>query len=251
MIEAVCEHVAGKLPVLVGVTDTSLTESIELANFAHDEGADAVVCAPPCYFPVEQSDLTSYMTRLASEVPLPLVLYNMPALTKTVFEPQTVEQLTEQPNIIGVKDSSGDMEYFAKIKKSIASRPDWALMCGPEHLLSTSVALGGTGGVAGGANVVPRLFVELYQASVDGNRCEIERLESYVTQLGQLYKIASGSGMAVIQGAKAALAEMRICQSYLAPPYQTLVGKELEQVEAILSALSSEEFFATQGLLHC
>lgn len=248
MIELVCEQVGGRLPVLVGVTDTSLPESIDLASFALDEGADAVVCAPPCYFPMGQADLARYMTRLAQEVALPLMLYNMPALTKTVFEPATVQQLTEVRNIVGVKDSSGDMDYFAKVKTAIASRPDWALLCGPEHLLATSVALGGTGGVSGGANVAPRLFVEIYQAAAQGNHAELQRLEAIATQLGELYKIAAGSGVAVIQGAKAALSQLGICSAHMASPYQSLAQDERQQVQAILASLASEEIFANCDL---
>ena len=86
LIDRTCAHVDGRIPVLVGITDTVLCRVAALAEHAADAGADAVVLSAPYYFPIDQADLVAYVQRLAREVPLPVTLYNMPALTRMSFE---------------------------------------------------------------------------------------------------------------------------------------------------------------------
>src|SRR5690606_37032991 len=86
LVEAAAEIVAGRVPVLVGVTDPSLTESLDLAKHAAGCGAAAIVAAPPYYFPLQQRDLVRYFHLLAEEAPLPLFLYNMPACCKSEID---------------------------------------------------------------------------------------------------------------------------------------------------------------------
>src|SRR5215213_8236665 len=92
-----CRLVAGRVPVLVGVTDTRVTESVSLANFAAECGASAVVVSAPFYMPLEQQELVAYVKGIVSNQPLPCYLYNIPVLTKTAYEPATVVRLAELP----------------------------------------------------------------------------------------------------------------------------------------------------------
>jgi len=112
LIERTCRQVAGRVPVLVGITDTAFVESLNGARWAADAGADAVVVAPPYYLPEGQPELQEYLDHLLPELPLPLFLYNMPALTKVSFELATVRRAMDDPRIVGLKDSSGNMIYF-------------------------------------------------------------------------------------------------------------------------------------------
>ena len=84
-VELVCETVAGRIPVVVGITDTSPNAAVELAAQSYAAGAAAVVAAPPYYLPMSQDDLRLYIEWLADRLPLPLLLYNMPSCTQTVF----------------------------------------------------------------------------------------------------------------------------------------------------------------------
>ena len=97
LIEKTCELVAGRVPVLVGITDTSLVEAVELAKFSQGAGAAAVVAAPPYYFPVEQPPLLTFLSCLADESSLPLFLYNMPSCVKATLAFETVEALARHP----------------------------------------------------------------------------------------------------------------------------------------------------------
>lgn len=241
MIEASCQIAAGRAPVLVGVTDTSLAEAIDMSLVAAEAGADAVVFAPPCYFPIDQADLASAVRRLAAESPLPVMLYNMPALTKTIIEPETVRQLIDEPTVIGLKDSSGDLAYFRQMREVMRQRSDWSLMAGPEHLLAETVAIGGDGGVCGGANVFPRLFVRLFEACVSGDAAASQALCSRVDRLGDLYRLGANPALSVIQGIKAALAERGVCAATLCSPFSPLCNGEVEMVRNILRDVETAE----------
>src|ERR1051326_4841612 len=130
LIDRVCVQVKKRLPVLVGVTDTAYVETINLAHHAAEAGADAVVVAPPYYLPEAQPELQEYLSHLVSDLPLPLFLYNMPSLTKVSFEIETLRWAMQQPRIIGLKDSSGNMIYFRRSAGLLKDRPDWTLLIG-------------------------------------------------------------------------------------------------------------------------
>src|SRR5205823_11991785 len=88
-------QIAGRISLLVGVTDTSLSDSIQLARHAAGAGAAAVVVSSPFYLPLEQNELGAFIRALAAEQPLPIFLYNIPSLTRTAFDPDTIERLAE------------------------------------------------------------------------------------------------------------------------------------------------------------
>ena len=109
MIAETARLVAGKVPIFVGITDTSLVDAIHLAQFALNHGAAAVVAAPPFYFPAGQTELQHWFLELAEALPLPLLLYNMPSCVNISIEPDTLAILLKHENIVGLKDSSGDL----------------------------------------------------------------------------------------------------------------------------------------------
>src|SRR5262249_41105534 len=147
------------------ITDTAFVESVNLARHAAEAGASALVVAPPYYLPESQPELQEYLTHLIPELPLRLYLYNMPALTKVSFEPDTLRWAMQQSQIIGLKDSSGNLIYFRRAVSLLKQRPDWTLLMGPEELLADSLLAGGHGGVSGGANIFPNLYLEVVRAA--------------------------------------------------------------------------------------
>jgi len=116
MIERTCQQVAGRVPVLVGITDTAFSGSVEVACKAKDAGAQALVLAHPPYFPAAPPEILSYLEHLAPELPLPVFLYNMPSHTKLVFQPKTVRAAADIDGIVGLKDSSANMFYFHQVQ---------------------------------------------------------------------------------------------------------------------------------------
>ena len=237
LIERTCRQVAGRVPVLVGITDTAFVEAVHLSQFAAEAGARALVLAPPYYFPNSQPELLEYVQHLAPELPLPLFLYNMPTHTKTIFEVETVRRAMDIPNIIGLKDSSANMVYFHQLIRLLPERPEWSLLIGPEELLAESVLLGGHGGVCGGANLRPRLYVDLYEAARARDFERAATLHAEVIHVSTtLYRVGRHSS-AIIKGLKCALRELGICDDFMAEPFHRFREEERERVRKVLAEL--------------
>ncbi len=237
LIEVVSERVRGRVPVLVGVTDSAFAESLALTEFAADAGASAVVLAPPYYYAARQEELVGYVQRFAAESPLPVFLYNLPSLTKTTFEFDTLRRLIETPNIVGLKDSSGNMIYFHGVRRLASARPGWSLLVGPEELLAESVLFGGDGGVCGGANLFPELYVDLYRAARDGDLAQVRRLHNDVIRIAAALYAIPGHGAPVTAGIKGVLARWGICRDVLAEPFGPLSETPRRQIRERLEGL--------------
>jgi 4-hydroxy-tetrahydrodipicolinate synthase len=238
LIERTCKQVAGRVPVLVGITDTAYVEAVHLARFAAEAGAQALVLAPPYYFPNSQPELLEYVQHLAPELPLPLFLYNMPSHTKTIFEVETVQRAMEIPNIVGLKDSSANMVYFHRLIGLQPARPDWSLLVGPEELLAESVLLGGHGGVCGGANLQPKLYVDLYNASVASQLDRVRELHARVMQISDSLYHVGRHGSAFLKAIKCSLHEIGICDDFMAEPFHRFRDEERTRVRKLLADLN-------------
>ena len=237
LVERTCRIVNGRIPVLVGITDTAFVESIAVARAAAESGAAAVVLAPPYYMPEGQPELREYLEHLVPELPLPLFLYNMPPLTKVPYELDTVRWAMQQPRIVGMKDSSGSMGYFNRLLELRPQRPDWTVVTGPEELLAESVLLGGHGGVNGGANVFPRLYVELYKAAAAGDLKRTRELHSLVIQVvSKLYSVGRHPS-AVVKGIKCAVSCLGLAGDFMAEPFHRFRDAERKVIDTAVGEL--------------
>src|SRR5579859_6988348 len=240
LVERVCRQVKRRVPVLVGITDTAFAESVNLARYAANCGAGAVVAAPPYYMPEGQPELQEWLDHLVPELPLPLFLYNMPPLTKVAYELETVRHALDNPRIIGLKDSSGDLDYFKNVVAFRKQRPDWSILIGPEGKLLESLHLGGGGGVSGGANLFPKLYVRLCEAFHSGDHARAQALQEQIRRIGDsLYRIGKHPS-AVIKGIKCALACLGICNDFLAEPFHRFRNKERDLVEKRVAEIKEE-----------
>lgn len=235
LIRQVAEEIAGRIPLLVGITDTSLSEAVHFAAIAMEASASAVVAAPPFYFPTSQSALYDYFKTLSEEVPLPLFIYNIPSHTKVAFEEETILRLLDLPNITGYKDSTGDMVMFHQLQLRLREKQDKVYLVGPEELLAESVLFGGHGGINGGANVFPQLYVQLYDAAVKREVAKMVQLHHKVIALSRAVYNKGGKGKSVIQGIKAALAAMNICRDTVAAPMHVLSAQEKREIADFIS----------------
>lgn len=238
LVERTCRQVKRRVPVLVCVTDTSFTESLNVARAAADAGADALVAAPPFYWPLGQPEMERYFDALAAELPLPLMLYNMPALTKTPIPVATVRRAMDHPKIIGMKDSSGNMGYLHQILRARGARTDWSVLVGDEETLAYAMQAGADGGVNGGANVFPSLYVKYFQAAA-AKSGELHRLHSLVIRMGDLYRIGSHASSG-IKGIKCALSLLGLCDDFMAEPFERFSAREHARVASLLEELRRE-----------
>jgi len=238
LIKSTCELVNRRIPVLVGITDTSMEGSLEIAEYAQLMGADAVVVAPPYYFPVAVEEMEDYFEMLVPLLPLPFLIYNMPSHTKVRLSVGMVTKVKEL-GAIGIKDSSGDMLYLYSLIENLKDSPDFSIITGTEIYLPETIMHGGHGAVAGGANLFPKMFVDLYDASVAHDLETVSYLRKRVMRLYQtIYSVGKHSSR-FLNGTKCGLSVMGICNDYLAPPLHQFNPAERKQIEKYM-----EEFLA-------
>ena len=236
LIEATCQTIDGRVPIAVGISDTSCVESLALAKVAADAGADAVVMAPPYYFPAGQTELVSLVRTMIARLPLPLVLYNMPSLTKVEFAPETLKVLADIDSIVGLKDSGGDIGYLSQVVALKALRPDWSVMVGPEHLLVEAMRLGADGGVSGGANLCPHWFANCYALGQENDTSGQDAALQQILGLQDIYTIGKYASR-FIKGTKCALSLLGICGDTMAEPFHHFHPPERQRVRAILEQI--------------
>ncbi|MEQ8217457.1 MAG: dihydrodipicolinate synthase family protein [Arenibacter sp.] len=230
LISETCRIVNKKVPVLVGITDTSFDGTLEIANHAKKVGADALVVAPPYYFPIAQEEMGDYLESLAPMLPLPFMLYNMPSCTKLHMSIEVVKRAKEL-GAIGIKDSSGDLSYLYMLIEEFKSDPSFSIIAGTELFLPETIMNGGHGSVAGGANFFPRLFVDLYEAAMDKNLEKIKLLREKVIMVHQtIYEVGEYSSRH-IKGTKSALMAMGICQDHNAEPLDRFTEEQRNKVK--------------------
>lgn len=236
LVEHACQIIAGRVPVLVGISDAAFAESIALASFSADCGANAVVLAPPYYFPAGQPELVEYLEALVPRLPLPLFLYNMPTMTKVTIEVDTLRRAAELDGVVGFKDSGGNMVKFHEYLEAMRDRPDFPILMGPEELLAEAVLFGAAGGVSGGANIAPRLFVDTYNAAAAGDMAKVRALQARIFRHRRLYGCGRyTSGM--IKGVKTALNLLGICSDVMAQPFHAFREPERERIDILLREL--------------
>ncbi|TDU81895.1 4-hydroxy-tetrahydrodipicolinate synthase [Prosthecobacter fusiformis] len=237
LIERTCKLVKDRVPVLVGITDTAFVESVNLAQYSAEQGVSAVVTAPPYYFPAAPPELQQYIQDLVAEMPLPMFLYNMPGLTKVSFDIELVRRALDMPGICGVKDSSCDMIYFHRLIEVARQRPEWSILVGPEELTAEAVLLGGHGGINGGANLHPSLYVKMYDAAAAQDLPLTRQLHAQVMSLaGSIYTVGRHKS-AIIKGIKCGLSLLGICDDQMAEPFQRFNAPEREMIRERLCTL--------------
>jgi 4-hydroxy-tetrahydrodipicolinate synthase len=231
-----CEIVKGRIPVLVGITDSSFSGAMDMAEYSKSVGADSVVVAPPFYFPANEAEMINYVEKLAAATPLPFVLYNMPMHTKINLTIPTILRAREL-GCIGVKDSSGDMANLYMLIDAFKEYPEFAVFAGTELYLPDAVMGGAHGAVAGGANVFPKLFVELYHASLVHDHEKITSLRNQIIWLCNTLYVVSPSAARITISFKTALSIMGICSDEMALPLRKLEGTDREKIEAYLKEM--------------
>ncbi len=241
MIKETSRIVENRLPLLVGISDTSLSDSVALAQKAYEAGAYAVVATPPYYFATAQSELIGYFENLISLLPLPLFLYNMPVHTKVAFDPKTIKQIAQNEKVIGFKDSSANGTYLQTVMYIMRERPEFMIFVGPEEMTAEMVLMGAHGGVNGGANLFPELYVELYGAAKSHNIEKVRRLQQKVMQISSGIYSKGKYGSSYLLGLKCALSVAGICSDFPAMPftrfdeeYRNKIEQEMVKIENLL-----------------
>jgi 4-hydroxy-tetrahydrodipicolinate synthase len=164
-----------KVPVVAGTGSNNTVEALELTHSAKDAGADAALLITPYYNKPNDRGMLAHFKKIANEVDIPLILYNVPSRTGINLKPEVVAQLAKESNIIGVKEASGNLDQVTRILE-LTQDEDFVVFSGDDGLTLPIMALGGAGVISVVANVAPKLMVSMVEAFRNGNVIEARRL---------------------------------------------------------------------------
>ena len=174
VIDIAVEAVNKRVPVIAGTGGNSTSEAIELSEHAKKVGADATLQVTPYYNKPTQEGLYQHFKAIAKGVPLPQVLYNVPSRTSVNMLPETVARLSELPEVVAIKEASGNLGQMADIVRLAGD--NITLLSGDDNLTLPVLSIGGAGVVSVAANIVPRDTADLIKAWEEGRPDEARGL---------------------------------------------------------------------------
>ncbi|WP_410767366.1 4-hydroxy-tetrahydrodipicolinate synthase [Haloferax sp. DFSO60] len=231
VIEVTTDAADGRVPVVAGVAGTNTERVSEQLEFAASVGADAALLPPPYFHtaPSPKGNL-DFFESIADSSPLPIVLYNIPACTGQPIATETVTELANHDAVIGLKDSSGDFDYFLELLRE--TEDDFSLLEGYDQHFVSGVHAGSNGGINALSNVLPGVFASIRDEAFEG---DTERaLDIEQSALPQLFGYCLDYGFATV--AKVGLVSRGvITSSEVRPPLVSLSDEVRNDIERLVS----------------
>lgn len=184
VIKYTVEVVNKRIPVIAGTGSNNTVEAIELTQYAEEAGADASLIITPYYNKPTQKGLYQHYKKIAENVSIPIILYNVPSRTGISIQPETVSALSEIKNIIGIKEASGSLDQVSKIIKLCPE--NFVVLSGDDSLTLPIMAVGGKGVVSVAANIVPDKVAEMVKSALEN---DWEKARKIHFQLFPIFKI--------------------------------------------------------------
>lgn len=191
ILKIVVDEAKGRVPVYGGTGCVSTKETIELSQKAKEIGIDVLSIITPSFAAASQDELYEHYREVAEAVDLPIVLYNIPARTGNALTPATVEKLSKIPNIVGVKDSSGNFDNMLQYIEKTRYRKDFAVLSGNDSLILWCLLAGGRGGIAGCANVFPSTMASIYDTFVAGDLEKAREIQDSIRSFRDCFKFGN------------------------------------------------------------
>ena len=234
VVETARAAVPDTKPLLVGTGGEATRLVTERNRDAHDLGADAVLVLPPHYYPAAMTEtvLRTHYETLADESPLPVLLYNIPSVTTLALGPTLIANLAQHENIVGLKDSSGNVAALAETMRRVPA--EFQVMTGNAPTLLAALALGAVGGILAVANIAARPCRKLYDAFQEGDLATAKALQFSLNPLAQAVTTRFG-----IPGLKAAMKLQGLDAGY--PRAPLLEFTDTGELEPLLAQLGTEE----------
>ena len=216
-IKTVVDEVNGRVKVVAGTGASGTDQAVEMTKYAKDVGADAVLIVTPYYLKPADRGIYEHYDTIASQVEIPIILYNIPQCTGLPLPWQMVEDLAQIPNIVGVKDSSGQLSFILAVLEKVRDKIN--VLCGHDEVVVAGLAAGCSGAILASANVIPDIWVQVYNHVKNGELRQAQELQYKVQKIA---RIIAGSGAV---GTKEALNMMKIKVGPVRKPLS--VGGEL------------------------
>ena len=230
VIEIVIEATAGRVPVIAGTGSNSTREAVDFTLHAKEAGADGALLLSPYYNKPTQEGIYQHYAAVASETGLPLVVYNIPGRTASNITPETLGRLARIENIIGVKESSGDLDQIAHVVASCP--PEFSVVSGDDALTLPLMAVGGKGVISTSSNVAPDLVSELVQRFAAGDAAEARDVHHRLLPLFDVL-FCETNPIPV----KAAAAALGWCDGEIRLPLTPITEANLEGLKVVLKDL--------------
>lgn len=223
VIEFVVEQVNGRVPVIAGTGSNDIAYAIDLTKFACEAGADAMLVVSPYYNKATQNGLIELFTKIADESTKPVILYNVPSRTGMNITAQTCQVLAEHPNIVGMKEASGDISQIAEIAQLCGDKID--IYSGNDDQIVPIMSLGGSGVISVVSNVMPKETVEMcekfFAGDIEGSRDLQLKLLPFINSL-----FSEVNPIPV----KAAMSAMGYCEDNLRLPLTSMESENREKM---------------------
>lgn len=231
-VEVTAEHVNGRKPVFAGVGDTGTQRVVEKLDFIADVGVDYAVVVSPYYYQInDEGALLHHFKMAADQSQIPLLIYNIPQNTHINISPKVVRRLSEHPNIVGLKDSWGDIRQFQEYLKF--KHDGFSVFMGPEQLAASALWLGADGIVSTLANFVPTWLQQLLQEVLDGKHEQALITQSKVSDLARIFEY--GEVCSVI---KVVLHRLGVCSERVASPLPPCSEEQKQAIHSLLETAS-------------
>jgi 4-hydroxy-tetrahydrodipicolinate synthase len=232
VIEIVMEEAGGKVPVIAGTGSTSTWETIQFTRDAKDLGVDAALVVTPFYFKPSNQEIYEHYRTLLECVDLPIVIYSVPKFTGYSLEPNLISQLaSEYDNIIGVKDSGGNMGTISETIRLVGEKI--SVLAGTADVVLPTLIIGGSGAVIAVANVFPKICSNLYEAFKKGNYEEASKLQQSIAYINEVLVKRHNQLSAI----KEALNIQGLPGGYPRRPALPLNEKEKKEIEVTLKSI--------------
>jgi 4-hydroxy-tetrahydrodipicolinate synthase len=230
VIATAVAHVNKRVPVFAGTGAETTREAVRLTRMAEREGADGVSVITPYFIAPTQQELYDHYRRVAEATSLPVVLYSNPSTCGGLkIDPETVARLAEVPNILGVKDSSGDLQNTNELVRVVPER--FSVLQGRDTLICQALLFGARGAVPATANVAPKLLVEIYEAFQRGDLEASKRAQLRLNPVRLALALGTPPG-----GVKAALALMGLSIGPSRSPIAPLSPEKQQKMRAALQS---------------
>jgi len=174
VVEITIDQVNGRALVLAGTGSNSTAEAIDYTRHAEDAGADAALMISPYYNKPTQEGIYQHYKKVAETVDIPIILYTVPGRTMVNIEPETTKRLSEIPNIVGIKDASGNLNQISK--EILLCGEDFVVLSGDDSLNLPIISLGGEGAISVVSNIAPKEMGDLVREALNGNFSNARKL---------------------------------------------------------------------------
>ncbi|MCB1662269.1 MAG: 4-hydroxy-tetrahydrodipicolinate synthase [Pseudomonadales bacterium] len=233
VIAATVQRVAGRIPVIAGTGSNATSEAVEWSQSAKEVGADACLLVTPYYNRPTQEGMYQHFKLIADSVDIPQILYNVPGRTTCDLLPDTLERLAYHPNIIGIKEATGDLERGREVLERCSDR--LTVYSGDDATAMELILMGAKGDISVTANVAPKKMAEMCRAAIAGDRETAERINAKLEALHRDLFVEANpipvkwavEQLGLIKGG------IRLPLTRLSQQYHEMIHRAMQQAEVI------------------